>query len=136
MLPTLSAMHHGRKTLPSARMSPRTARHAAVSRAKAARHPHSRLCPICNQWRTFRQYPQDARACGACMPTTDPNPSGPRHVSAKAVLEDLDWLLDARTAPAEIPGRLHFPTAQALERWLYRQGRADLVARLGSRATA
>lgn len=107
-----------------------------VSPAKAARHPHSRLCPICYQWRTHGQYPAHASACGSCMPPATVRSSTRAHRAPRAVLEDLQWLLDTRAARDEIPARLDFPSLGALQRWLYRHQRADLVDRITRAAAA
>lgn len=46
------------------------------------------------------------------------------------MLENLEFLLDVRTPTVEILARLDVATTNALERRLYRHGRADLVAKI------
>ena len=132
MLPTVASPH--------ARMeqSPRASHRTAPRPATAAKHPHSRLCPRCNQWRTHGQYPHQAVACGACWtPPTAPRPAPTgRRRNADDVLEDLAWLLDAGTAPAELPRRLGWDSTTALDRWLRRHGRPDLAGRIWPKAAA
>ena len=135
MLPTTLASMPARGKTPASRMS-RPQRAPIVSPAKAARHPHSRLCPICYQWRTLGQYPADTPACGSCMPPATARAATRAHRAPRAVQEDLQWLLDTRAARDEIPARLGFPTLGSLQRWLYRHDRADLVDRITRAAAA
>lgn len=70
------------------------------------------------------------------MPPATVRSSTRAHRAPRAVLEDLQWLLDTRAARDEIPPRLGFPTLGSLQRWLYRHQRADLVDRITRAAAA
>lgn len=134
MLPTIAPLSHIRNASAGGVSSPRPPSAVTARVPKNAhRHPGCRLCPICNQWRTYGQYPVGARACGACMPPPQPTRAGPPPAvwrDVGAVTADVEFLLEVGAAPAEVPRRVGFPSWVALERWLLRHGRADLANRL------
>jgi hypothetical protein len=62
------------------------------------------------------------------MPTQPPAAANARDVDA--TIEDLTWLADHHVGAHEAARRAGFPTYDALEKWLRRWDRYDLMARL------
>ena len=105
--------------------------------ASSARRVRWRLCPRCGQWRSPGQFPSDQPVCGGCDAVL-----AARAARAAGVVErryplrgaelgaEMEWLLDSSLLPAEIIHATRSTSVAALERTLYRGGRADLASRL------
>ena len=122
--------------LPILTAPPAGGNHYTVISARR-RRSQLRPCPRCGQWRSHGQYPLDATMCGACVQAVDHQAQRAAGVVERSrplrgaeMVAEVEWMLVTGRTPVEVCQAVRSPSPHALERALYRAGRADLARRI------